>query len=295
MIHKEIAFFDLDNTLWYIHSDIWIIEKEKPNIPLFKINPIEFSLIKNGIYVKDNFPIEYNDETYYISKDIYEKLKMKIKNIKLNKLGISYVEFFDENVLSKKSVQLLLNNIKHLVGKNIEIGVLTARTDRKKHAVLLNKLRKNLLEYGLTIDKIYFVSDSVRLVSGKITYNKNKILLEHMMGLTIEDNKFIPIKKDAYSKVYFYDDIVQNIRSANSIQEYFDDIIKRCDDDVIEYVNERIKSMPTLITNLVSNNELNPFETKIIKLRPSIKYPIRVDDNKLTTKFDLFSGKTPKI
>ena len=295
MIHKEIAFFDLDNTLWYIHSDIWIIEKEKPNIPLFKINPIEFSLIKNGIYVKDNFPIEYNDETYYISKDIYEKLKMKIKNIKLNKLGISYVEFFDENVLSKKSVQLLLNNIKHLVGKNIEIGVLTARTDRKKHAVLLNKLRKNLLEYGLTIDKIYFVSDSVRLVSGKITYNKNKILLEHMMGLTIEDNKFIPIKKDAYSKVYFYDDIVQNIRSANSIQEYFDDIIKRCDDDVIEYVNERIKSMPTLITNLVSNNELNPFETKIIKLRPSIKYPIRVDDNKLTTKFDLFSGKTPEI
>ena len=46
----------------------------------------------------------------------------------------------------------------YLIGKNIEIGLLTARSDRKKHANLLNKLRIKLKEYGLEINKIYFVN-----------------------------------------------------------------------------------------------------------------------------------------
>ena len=31
---KQISFFDLDNTLWYIKSDIWLINKNKPSIPI---------------------------------------------------------------------------------------------------------------------------------------------------------------------------------------------------------------------------------------------------------------------
>jgi len=52
MINKELAMFDLDNTLWYIKSDIWIIDKNKPGVPILKISQIEFALIKSGIYVK---------------------------------------------------------------------------------------------------------------------------------------------------------------------------------------------------------------------------------------------------
>ncbi len=129
---KEIAFFDLDNTLWYIKSDVWVIDKNKPSVPILKISPIEFALIKSGIYVKDDILIEYNGDSYFISKDMLERIERKIKNIKLNNIGISYSEFFDDNILNKKDVQVLLDNIKHLIGKNIEIGVLTARSDRKK-------------------------------------------------------------------------------------------------------------------------------------------------------------------
>ena len=285
---REIAFFDLDNTLWYIHSDIWIIDKNKPEVPILKISPIDFALIKSGIYIKDNYPIEYNGETFYISNDIYEKLGRKIRYPKLSKFGISYSEFFDEEILNKNEVKLLLHNIKHLIGKDVEIGVITARSDRRRHAPLLNKLREKLAEHGFSIDKIYFVSESIRMVglTGKITYNKNKVLLEHMLGLTIKDDHFIPIKKDMYDKVYFYDDVRQNIMSTNAIQEYFDTLVRKSDDEVVEYINERLKIHPQLITNLVSNNDANPFETHIITLRTPTKFPIQMD--KITTKFENF-------
>ena len=217
-MNKEIAFFDLDNTLWYIKSDIWVIDKNKPSVPIYKISPIEFALITSGIYVKDDILIEYNNEKFYISKDIMERILRKNKNIRLGNLGISYSEFFDDDILNKKDVQLLLNNVKHLIGKNIEIGLLTARSDRKKHAPLLNKLRLKLKEYGLEIDKIYFVSESIRAIGyqDKVIYDKNRILLTHLIGLDIEDNHFVPIKKDCYNKVYFYDDVKSNIMNINN-------------------------------------------------------------------------------
>ena len=72
-------------------------------------------------------------------------------------------------------------------------------------------------------------------------------------------------------------------------QELFDFLVRNSEDEVIEFVNNRLSGNTLLlITNLVTNNELNPFETKILKLNPPIKYPIRVQDNKLTVKFEHF-------
>jgi len=290
MIEKELAMFDLDNTLWYIKSDIWIIDKNDPSRPILKISPVEFALIRNGIYAKDDIFVEYNGERFFISKDLVERIQRK-KNIRLANIGISYAEFFDENILNNKEVQLLLNNIKHLIGKNVKIGVLTARSDRKKHANLLNKLRLKLKEYGFEIDKIYFVSETIRSYGylDKVIYDKNKVLLEHLIGLTIEDDHFIPIKKEAYDRVYFYDDIKSNILNANKIQEYFDILIRNSDDECVEYINDRLKDNTlALVTNLITNNEENPFDTNIIKLNSPIKFPLKVTDNKLTIKFQDF-------
>jgi hypothetical protein len=290
MINKELAMFDLDNTLWYIKSDVWLINKNSPSIPIIKISQIDFTLIKNGIYVKDNLPVDYNGETFFISKDMFDRVYHKNKNNKLGNLGISYVEYFNEDILNNKNVQILLDNIKHLIGKNVEIGVLTARSDRKKHANLLNKLRFKLKEYGLEIDKIYFVSESIRYSQkDSFVYDKNKILLEHLVGLSIEDDHFIPIKKDSYDKVYFYDDFKRNFMSSNSLQEYFDFLVKNSDDECVEFIQNRLSSKKLiLVNNLITNNQLNPFESNSIELKIPIKYPIKVTDNKLTVNFDKF-------
>lgn len=290
-MNKEIAFFDLDNTLWYIKSDIWVIDKNKPDESILKISPIEFALIKSGIYTKDDILVEYNGDSFFISKDMMERIERKRKNIKLNNIGISYSEFFDEDILNKKDVQLLLDNVKHLIGKDIEIGVITARSDRKKHANLLNKLRLKLKEYGLEIDKIYFVSESIRAIGyqDKLVYDKNKILLSHLIGLNIDDNHFVPIKKESYNKVYFYDDVKSNFMNVNNLQDYFDFLVRNSDDECIEFINNRIENNNLiLVNNLITNNETNPFETSSIELKSPIKFPIKVSDNKLTVKFENF-------
>jgi len=288
---REIAFFDLDNTLWFIKSDIWVIDKNKPSKPILKISPIEFALIRSGIYNKDGVLLEYNGESFYISNDMLERIFRKAKSVRVSNLGISYAEYFDDEILNKKNVQLLLNNIKHLIGKNVEIGVLTARSDRKKHANLLNKLRFKLKEYGLEINKIYFVSETIKSNGylDKVTYDKNKILLEHLVGLTIEEKTFVPIKKESYDKVYFYDDIKSNIMSANNLQEYFDFLIRNSDSECVEYINNRLDNNNLiLVNNLITNNEVNPFEKTIVELKPPVKFPIKVVDKKLTVKFENF-------
>lgn len=288
-MNKEIAFFDLDNTLWYIKSDIWIIDKNKPSVPILKISPIEFALIKSGIYIKDDISIEYNGEEFYISIDMMDRILRKNRFIRIKDLGVSCAEYFDDDILNKKEVTLLIDNIKHLINKNIEIGVLTARSDRKKHSNLLNKLRLKLLEYGLEIDKIYFVSESIKISgSCNFSYNKNKVLLEHLIGLTIDDNKFLPIKKDSYNKIYFYDDVKFNFMSVNGMQEYFDFLIKNSDDDCIDFIKNRFQNNLEIVNCLITNNEENPFDISTIKLNQPIKYPIKISNNKLTIKFEKF-------
>ena len=72
---KEIAFFDLDGTLWSIkNDDVWIIDKEKPYKPVIILDKIEFSMISNGKYKLDELPLEYNGQTYYISKDLFDRM-----------------------------------------------------------------------------------------------------------------------------------------------------------------------------------------------------------------------------
>lgn len=286
---REIAFFDLDNTLWYVKSNAWVILKDKPSKPLMKIGNLEFTLIKNGVYIQDGNIIEFNNDRYYVSNDFVERLQRYKKNVRLSDVGISYAEYFDEDILNKKEVVFLLDNIKHLIGTDIELGILTARSDRKMHSGLLNKLRVKLEEYGFEISKIYFVEDRLRFIgsSDKVAYDKNKILLEHLIGLEIDDNRFVPMKKDAYNRVYFYDDVKQNFLTVNSMQEYFQQLMLNSDDEVVEYIKNRLKSETLLLmNNLITNNEVNPFETKIIKLREPHKYPISVES--FTSKFREF-------
>lgn len=285
---KEISFFDLDNTLWYIKSNAWVILKNDPSKPLMKISNTEFTLIKNGIYVNDGNIIEFNNEKFYVSDDFVKRLEKRRKGIKLSNIGISYAEYFDNQILNKKNVKLLFNNIKHLIGKGMEIGLLTARTDRKKHSILLNKLRMKLNEYGFEISKIYFVSDRLKFGSSdKMVYDKNQVLLEHLVGLEIDVDRFIPIKKDAYNRVYFYDDLKQNLLSKDMMQKYFESLLLNSDDEIVEYIKNRLKSQTLiLINNLITNNEIKPFETETIRLRLPIKYPITIES--FISNFDDF-------
>jgi hypothetical protein len=274
---NSIHFFDLDDTLWEIDNNIWIIDKNKPELFILKISKNEYSMIKHNFFRKDGFKIEYNGEINYISKELFDKIQ-KTKIIPIENIGISLIELSNKEYLENSKLKILINNINHLVGKTDKICLLTGRCDRKKHENLLNLLRLKLKEKELEIFKIYFVGKQFKYFSdSKISYDKLIIILEHLIGVKIEDNKFISKKQDSFENVYFYDDLIQNIEMCHDIQNIFDDIFRNTNDDYLKkIILERIeKNNLKLILNLVGSNHLNKFKTNILNIKAPKYFPIK--------------------
>lgn len=273
---KKIHFFDLDGTLWDVNCKPWIIDKEEPHKPVLRIDKLEQNKIISGLYIKDNLKIDYNGETYYISKEMYEEINKKRK-IPINRIGISWIEFYDEKYINNAEVIFYLNNIKHLSFKEDYVCLLSGRAYRERHGDILNKLRKRLQMMGIEIYKIYFVSDRFYYKHDtEISLKKLYILLEHLIGLKIENGKFKPFKQDWFNDVYFYDDEFVNIDYANSIQTYFENVLKNTDDELYKIALNRVSNNTlTLTSNLITNNEVNPFKSEKITLKKPTLYPIK--------------------
>lgn len=272
---RELAMFDIDGVLWNIKDDIWIIDKEKPYKPVVIINQMDFSLIKSGHFQKDELPLKYNGQTYFISKDLFEIIKKKSGSENIERFGISFIPLVKKEILDKREVEVLLHNIEHLrYNQFIDIGILTARSNQKNHADLINKLRLELKKINIDIRKIFFVGN------GEHTDDNHRkkviVLLEHLIGLKIKDGKFISIKQDWYKKVSFYDDDSKNINVANDIQTYFEEILRKTDNELFKIIIDRINSFELNLDNyLVGDNELNRFKKSSVILREPLRFPIK--------------------
>jgi hypothetical protein len=273
---KELAMFDLDGCLWNIkNDDIWIIDKDKPYKPVIILNYMDFTLIKTGKFKKDELPLNYNGQTYFISKDLFEKIKKKSGSENIERFGVSFIPQVRKEILDKREIDILSHNIEHLrYNQFVDIGLLTARSNQANHAELINKLRIELKKIGIEITKIFFVGDGAH--SNANPLKKIFVLLEHLIGLKIKDGKFISIKQDWYKKVSFYDDNVKNIDYANDIQSTFEETLKNTDDELFRIIIDRIKTHELkLETYLVVDNELNRFKKNTIILQEPLRYPLK--------------------
>ena len=287
---SEIHIFDLDSTLWETNSFVWVINKENPSKPIVKISQQEMDLINAGIYKKDNIVIDYNDKRYYISKELHTKIQKK-KRIPIEKLGLSFTEYTTKDKIDETDLKFITHNIIHLSHKSNSIILLTGRSNRSIHESMLNKLRLELKKLGVGIYKIYFINDTItyQKYKNETAENKTKILLEHLIGLKINDDRFIPIKQDPFETIHFYDDDLSNMNYANNIQAYFEDVIRNTtNEELFEMVIERIRDKNLILKNhLISNNLTNRFKTTEVKLVLPTKFPIKVTESYIK-KFNQF-------
>ena len=290
MLNRELHLFDLDNTLWDLQYKVWVIDKEDPGKPLFRISTYELDLIQRGIYRKDNLKVEYNDNTYYLNKDIVDKVKRK-KNIPIDRIGISLIELTQKNYINTNAIEYLTRNVEHLHHQsNVDIVLLTGRADRSGHEKILNTLRLKLQELGLNIFKIYFVGSSMTDSPITIENRKCEIILEHLVGLKIENFKFIPKKQDIYNTVHFYDDTRNNIEVAKHIDQYLVRVLKNTENDLYYWVTDRLSNNEVkLFTHLVGTNLVQPFDTTEIPILAPLKFSIQENSKwKFLKNFNLF-------
>jgi hypothetical protein len=272
---KEIHFYDLDGTLVNVNNYVWIVDKERPQIPILKLDPLEFSLVKYNYHKSHNLKIEYDGEYFFLSPEIWNNIQ-KRKKLSLDRTGLSLREYKDKEFIETCDFDFLYRNIKHLSGRNdINLAFLTARPDRRKHSNFTNKLRHILKNLHLRLYKLYFVGDKTEIHHKEyLAHRKSIVLLEHLLGIKTEGTKFVPFKQDKFDKVYFYDDSDLNVDSAIDIQSIFNEYYSNTDDDFKLYILKRIEDKPELIINHVSTNETKPFKTNKVILAEPLRYPI---------------------
>ena len=265
--------FDLDGVLWRIDSNVWIIDKNDPSKPLLKLTNEEFSLIYGGFYIEEEIKITYNNQTYFLSKEIFDRIKKKKRAIIPERLGVSFVEFTDVKFIKK--IDFIMSNLKHLSNYKTHLGILTARHNQPIYGDYLNDFRNEIKRFQLELDYIYFVGDKFTYsTTDEKSKEKVKVLLQHLVGYKIQDGKFLPIKKDAFDNVHFYDDEMQNIFYANNVQETFEDILRKSGDEIHEIIMQKVKTKSLkLFNHLVTGNDINKFRTTIVELKAPKMYP----------------------
>lgn len=265
-------FFDID-TLIRVNNMIWIIDKQNPNIPIFKISKSDFNLIKSGIYRNQGNKIEFNGNTYWLPNGIFNriKVKLKLKNLGISNIGISMQEFLNKDIIDNIDYQVLLDNISHLKGKNDDIYVICSKQVKKNYSDVIKKLENNLTKEYLSIQKFYFLSETFyNQKDDDIRYIKIKLLIQHLLGYKTNINKFTNEEIERYDIVNFYDNQYDTIKICDEINVILKSILDNTDDGIRSAIKEDIlDNQPSLIVNQVSDNQLNRIISKKVNLEYS--------------------------
>ena len=263
-MNKDLHLYDLDFTLWRTESKLAVIDKDKPWEVVYRIPADKISMMKS-YYQKEGLEVNYNGATWYLNESMWENIKRVIgREINLDDIGISDREWTNEEILENQiaKTDYLLENLDHLKGASFDIGFLTSREQKKNHIDNINKLKEKVSTRLKTpVSKVFFVNDIDGNHNSDITSSrKSKILLEHIIGYKIKNNRFVSLKQSTYENIHFYDDCPNNIESANNLQFLFEKALIRTSSKLKIEILERVKQKDLkFIINQITSNKLNPF------------------------------------
>lgn len=258
-------FFDMD-VLININNKVWIVNKTNPSIPILKISKHEFNLIKKGIYRKYNERIKMGNDSYWLSSDLINNIKIKCKNLKVDitELTFSLQEFMNPSIIDDLDFVVNIDNIQHLKNTNDDIYVICSKNVEKNYKKSIDKLTDEMSKLGLNIKKFYYLSETFyNRDKDEIVHKKVKLLLQHLIGIKTDKDKFIDETLLQYDRIYFYDTDLNSISLANDSIKMFEYILSNSDDLIKSKIKDIMNiSDKVIIVNKVNNNKVNPFQTK---------------------------------
>jgi len=269
-ISNKAFFFDL-NSLITTNSKIWIVDRDKPNKPILRITKSDFNLIKKGVYKKDNIKFEMQDESYWINKDLFDQIKIKSKNKNLNisRLAFSMQEFMNKDIIENNDFTIHLENIRHLKNTSGDIYIICSKNTKNNYELIISKLEDKLKEIGLVIKNYYYISETFyNRDEDDINNKKVRLLLQHIIGMKTEGDKFSHTEITKYDVINFYDDetrVIELAKNANNVLQF---LIENSEDLVKDRVKEVLKeNVCELVINQVTFNKVNLFITSKVELQ----------------------------
>lgn len=265
--------FDID-TILVIDSEVWIVDKTKPNIPILKIPEYEFNQIKNGIYKSQNNKIIFNGKVYWLSSKLYEEIKVRAKNYKtdLNNLGISLQEFLNKDIIDNKNIEIKIDFLNKLLkNKTDDNYIICSKLTRRNYDSIIKKVEDKLNEEGIIIKKFIPINETFYDKDDDfVHYKKIEFLLRLLTGYKIQDKKFIDKQNKQYKTVNFYDIDLGTLRINGDINSYLKTILNNTTSGLKEVIKENIDLIkPLLEINQLTTNKHNPIISKSVLIEYS--------------------------
>lgn len=269
---KRGHFFDID-VIINKNEMVWIVNKDNPNYPLMKLSKSDFNLIKSGIYRSQNNKIEFNGKVYWISTDLFNKIKIKAKNsdVDLSSIGISLQEFLNKDIIENLEYVLDIDQISFLKNTHDDLYIICSKEIKNTHSLLIKKLKNELKEQGLNVKSFYHISESFyNQNADDVKLKKQKLLIQHSIGYKTDDNVFTNEEITKYDEVLFYDNNYDTLSYVSDINRTFNSILFNTENGLKSVIEEDVKEYNPFITIVqIYTNEINKSKRKSLHIKVS--------------------------
>jgi hypothetical protein len=256
-------FIELDIIL-KTDASPWIVDKTKPNIPIMKLENSDFNLFKSGIFKSQGNKISFNGKNFWLSNDFMNKLKVKAKNYKsdISNLGISMQEFLNPEITEDIKFKIDLSLFRPIINTNDDIYIICSKNTKNNFEKQISKLEEELEEIGLQVKNYYYISETFyNKNEDDIAYLKGKLLLQHLLGIKTEGDKFISEEITNYSQITFYDDNLKSIQITKDINMILEKMLMNTEKDVKSMIKDKIKNDDNLLViKEFTHNKANKFK-----------------------------------
>jgi|688.fasta_scaffold165130_3 hypothetical protein len=262
-------FFDL-NCLIDISQSAWIVDKNKPNVPLLKISPSDFKLIKSGIFKSKGNKIEFSGQTFWLSDEMFNRLKIiSLKNrINISDLVVSLQEFLNRDLIQEMKYSLKLDPILNLRNKLDDIYIICSQQTKRIFEKVISKIEEELKSNGIVIKQFYYLNENfLNQNSDEVKFKEMRLLLQHSIGYKTDSDKFVDEEITKYNFINFYDNSITTFKVETDINQLMDVIWNNTDKGLRDVIKEDLQdSQPTIFVHKIEMNEFNPISTKKVKI-----------------------------
>jgi hypothetical protein len=191
-------------------------------------------------------------------------------------------EFLNKELIENLEYNINLDNILHIKNTNDDIYIICSKNSKSNYELMLSKIEDKLKENGLLIKNFYFISETFyNRDEDDIAHKKVRLLLQHIIGLKTDGDKFTDFELKKYDDVYFYDNDDNSINLSNNVNNLLMFIYSNSDNNIKNLIRDRLKSLDLfLFINKVSGNRVNKF----------IKSKVKIELNNLIKTFESFKS-----
>ena len=257
-------FFDIE-TILVMNSKVWIVDKTNPKVPIIKISQSDFNLVKSGIYKSRDNSIYFGGSIYWLPDSLMNNIKIKCKNLKIDitNLIFSMQEYMNPEVIDSLDYDINIDNLVHLKNTTDDIYFICSKNTKSNYEKIIKKIEEKLEKIGLLVKKYYFISDTFYDRDlDEVAHKKVRLLLQHLIGLKTDGDKFIDEELQKYDEIESYEDDEKTISLSIGCNQLLQLIIQNSESDIKLKIKDLLKSKTILYVNYVSPNKVKRF-TKI--------------------------------